>query len=106
MIESADRSTSSSVVDQLDTEIRIASIACQCEPPSQQTRSSCTIRSAARVAMRVRQGGHDVPADVVRRRFDAGWRHFDGIYRHHVDYWQCFDNSGPSPVLLSEGGSP
>ena len=60
----------------------------------------------ARVAMRVRQGGHDVPADVVRRRFDAGWRHFDGIYRHHVDYWQCFDNSGPSPVLLSEGGNP
>src|SRR5712691_3311640 len=27
----------------------------------------------ARVAMRVRQGGHDVPADVVRRRFHAGW---------------------------------
>ena len=60
----------------------------------------------ARVAMRVRQGGHHVPADVVRRRFDAGWRHFDGIYRHRVDYWQCFDNSGPTPVLLSEGANP
>ena len=60
----------------------------------------------ARVAMRVRQGGHDVPADVVRRRFDAGWRHFDEIYRHRVNYWQCFDNSGSIPLLLSEGTNP
>jgi predicted ABC-type ATPase len=59
----------------------------------------------ARVAMRVRQGGHDVPADVVRRRFDNGWRHFEDVYRHRVDYWQCFDNSGPTPVLLDEGAN-
>lgn len=26
----------------------------------------------ARVATRVRQGGHDVPVDTIRRRFDAG----------------------------------
>src|SRR5712692_7256436 len=39
-IESADRSTSSSVVDQFDTEIRIASMPCQRVAPSQQTRSS------------------------------------------------------------------
>lgn len=60
----------------------------------------------ARVAMRVRQGGHDVPAHVVQRRFHAGWRHFEDIYQHRVDYWQCFDNSGPAPVLLSEGANP
>jgi predicted ABC-type ATPase len=60
----------------------------------------------ARVAMRVRQGGHDVPAHVVQRRFHAGWRHFEDIYQHRVDYWQCFDNSGPTPVLLSEGANP
>jgi predicted ABC-type ATPase len=60
----------------------------------------------ARVAMRVRQGGHDVPADVVRRRFDAGWRHFDDVYQHRVNYWRCFDNSGPTPVFLSEGANP
>jgi predicted ABC-type ATPase len=60
----------------------------------------------ARVAMRVRQGGHDVPAHVVRRRFDAGWRHFEDVYRRRVDYWQCFDNSGPTPVLLNEGANP
>ena len=60
----------------------------------------------ARVAMRVRQGGHDVPAYVVRRRFEAGWRHFEDVYRHRVDYWQCFDNSGPTPLWLNEGANP
>jgi predicted ABC-type ATPase len=60
----------------------------------------------ARVAMRVRQGGHDVPADVVRRRFHSGWRHFENTYRHRVNYWRCFDNSGPIPVFLSEGFNP
>jgi predicted ABC-type ATPase len=57
-----------------------------------------------RVAIRVRQGGHDVPSDVIRRRFASGMRNFIEIYRHRVDYWQLFDNSGPSPVLLEEGG--
>ena len=49
-IDSTDRSTSASVVDQFDTEIRIASMPCQRVPPSQQTRSSCTRRSRLRVA--------------------------------------------------------
>ena len=60
----------------------------------------------ARVAMRVRQGGHDVPAAIVRRRFAAGLRHFQDVYRYRVDYWQCFDNSGPMPVLQAEGRNP
>ena len=57
----------------------------------------------ARVAMRVRQGGHDVPPEVIRRRFASGMRNFLEIYRHRVDYWQWFDNSGPVPQLLEEG---
>jgi predicted ABC-type ATPase len=57
----------------------------------------------ARVAMRVRQGGHDVPVATIRRRFDAGLRNFEQIYRRRVDFWQWFDNSGLSPVLLDEG---
>jgi predicted ABC-type ATPase len=59
-----------------------------------------------RVAHRVQHGGHNVPADVVRRRFVAGWNHFDQVYRHKVSYWRCFDNSGPSPVFLNEGVNP
>ena len=60
----------------------------------------------ARVAMRVRQGGHDVPAAIVRRRFAAGLRHFQDVYRYRVDYWQCFDISGSTPVLQAEGRNP
>ena len=60
----------------------------------------------ARVAMRVRQGGHHVPADVIRRRFDAGLRNFENIYRHRVNFWQYYDNSGNLPYLLDEGVNP
>lgn len=59
----------------------------------------------ARVAMRVRQGGHDVPSATVRRRFASGMRNFMEIYRARVDYWQWLDNSGPVPVLLEEGAN-
>jgi len=37
--------------------------------------------AVARVAERVRQGGHDVPEAVVRRRFVAGLRNFFEVYR-------------------------
>jgi predicted ABC-type ATPase len=59
----------------------------------------------ARVAMRVRQGGHDVPPEIIRRRFANGMRNFIEIYRREADYWQLFDNSGPTPQLLDEGGA-
>ena len=59
----------------------------------------------ARVAMRVRQGGHDVPPEIIRRSFSSGMRSFLEIYRYEVDYWQLFDNSGPLPLLLEEGAN-
>jgi predicted ABC-type ATPase len=57
----------------------------------------------ARVAARVQHGGHDVPADVIRRRFTIGLRNFLDVYRDLVDYWQWIDNSIPNGVLLEEG---
>ena len=60
----------------------------------------------ARVAMRVRQGGHDIPTATIRRRFVAGMKNFHQVYKARVDFWQWFDNGGPAPVLLAEGGSP
>ena len=56
-----------------------------------------------RVAQRVSEGGHDVPEPVIRRRFDAGWRNFEQIYRDLVDAWAVFDNSGDVPQLVAEG---
>lgn len=57
----------------------------------------------ARVAGRVRQGGHGVPEDVVRRRFEKGWRNFEGVYKPIVDHWRLYDNSGTRPRLIAEG---
>jgi len=57
----------------------------------------------ARVAERVRQGGHDIPAAVVRRRFAAGLRHFENAYKSVVDTWAKYDNVGERPTLLEWG---
>ena len=55
-----------------------------------------------RVRQRVADGGHNIPEDVIRRRFDAGRRNFDTIYRELVNQWALYDSSGLSPALLSE----
>ncbi len=56
-----------------------------------------------RVDERARQGGHRVPEDVIRRRFDAGLRNLRHHYAARVDEWRLYDNSGPVPVLLEQG---
>lgn len=56
-----------------------------------------------RVRVRVAQGGHNVPPDVIRRRFFSGRRNFDNIYRKLVDVWVLYDNAGEKPLLLDEG---
>ncbi|MCI5142844.1 MAG: Zeta toxin family protein, partial [Candidatus Electrothrix sp. ATG1] len=57
----------------------------------------------ARVAERVRQGGHDIPEPVIRRRFAAGLRNFNQSYKAEVDAWAEYDNAGAEPVLLEWG---
>ena len=53
-----------------------------------------------RVAQRVRQGGHDVPSDVIRRRFASGLNHFETLYKPLVDSWVLFDNSTRPAILV------
>lgn len=62
--------------------------------------------AVARVALRVRQGGHDIPQDTIRRRFKAGRRNFERLYAPMVDAWALYDNSGPEPVLLDWNETP
>ena len=60
--------------------------------------------AVARVAERVRSGGHDVPEEVVRRRYFAGLRNFFELYQPLTDMWRCYDNSLPSvPHLIASG---
>jgi len=56
-----------------------------------------------RVAERVRQGGHNIPEAVIRRRFVAGLRNFEQYYRACVNAWVLYDNSGPEPLMLEWG---
>jgi predicted ABC-type ATPase len=57
----------------------------------------------ARVAMRVKQGGHNVSRPVIRRRFEAGLRNFKDLYMHLVDKWEWYDNAGNTPQMISSG---
>jgi predicted ABC-type ATPase len=59
-----------------------------------------------RVAERVRQGGHAVPDEVVRRRFGRGRDHFEMLYKPLVDAWMLYDNAGEVPVLVASGSKP
>lgn len=56
-----------------------------------------------RIAMRVRQGGHNVPPGDVLRRFRRSWTNFVSAYRPLADAWAVLDNSGARPRLLEEG---
>jgi predicted ABC-type ATPase len=62
--------------------------------------------AVARVAQRVRQGGHDIPEAVIRRRFDAGLANFEQLYAPKVDAWALYDNAGVSPVLIDWSEQP
>lgn len=63
-------------------------------------------QAVVRVGLRVRQGGHAIPPEVIARHFKAGFRNFASLYRPLVNEWQTIDNGGPVPRLLSEGGRP
>ena len=56
--------------------------------------------AVSRVAIRVAQGGHDIPEDVIRRRFKSGLDNFRVRYSKIVDSWAFYDSSGFQPVLI------
>ncbi len=57
-----------------------------------------------RVGARVLQGGHGLTREVIVRRFAAGWRNMNRIYKPLVDSWVLYDNSGDVPVLIDAMG--
>lgn len=50
-------------------------------------------QAVARVAKRVSLGGHNIPTDVILRRYDAGLENLFQLYTPIVDYWTLYDNS-------------
>ncbi len=46
-----------------------------------------------RVAQRVASGGHNIPVDVIHRRYWAGLRNLFEIFEPIVDLWSLYDNT-------------
>ncbi len=55
-----------------------------------------------RVELRVKEGGHNIPQDVINRRYIKGIQNLFNIYMPICDYSIIFDNSRPEPVLVYE----
>ena len=62
--------------------------------------------AVARVKNRVRQGGHNVPEPVIRRRFESGIRNLFQLYRPQLNAWWLYDASRlpPKAVAKEEDG--
>jgi predicted ABC-type ATPase len=58
-----------------------------------------------RVRERVREGGHHVPEDVIRRRYEAGLKNFFHIYCPIAASWRFYDNSHPEGRRLIASGA-
>ena len=60
-----------------------------------------------RVVDRVRMGGHDVPEETVRRRYQSGLRNFFELYQPLATTWRMYDNSRwKRPKLIAAGHGP
>lgn len=58
--------------------------------------------SIERIKERVAEGGHDVPAQDIRRRFYRSIANFFKLYQPLLDSWIIFNNSGINPVLIAK----
>lgn len=59
-------------------------------------------QNITRVQERVKQGGHSVPENVIRRRYDKSLFNFDNVYKL-VDNWHLYDNTGIKHQLVATG---
>ncbi len=55
-----------------------------------------------RVAQRVSEGGHGIPAETIVRRYYRGIVNFKKIYQNATDVWMVVDNSDSSFKIIAE----
>lgn len=56
-----------------------------------------------RVKIRVEEGGHDIPIDVIRRRYKSGLVNFFKLYKPIVDDWMFIDSSSTQYEIIAQG---
>jgi predicted ABC-type ATPase len=59
-------------------------------------------QAMGRVALRVKLGGHDVPEDDIRRRFERSRKHFIEDYVPLADEWGLWDNQLPPVMQIAD----
>lgn len=57
-----------------------------------------------RVAKRVSMGGHNIPTDVVHRRYERALTNLFTLYLPICDSFLIINNSGDEPVEITQGG--
>lgn len=49
-------------------------------------------------------GGHNIPEEIVRRRYVAGISNLFRIFIPEVDFWNIYDNSQKPRIQIALGG--
>ncbi len=60
-------------------------------------------QAVMRVARRVSQGGHNIPKDVIYRRYYAGLKNLFQLYMPVVDFWSLYDNNTCPTMRIASG---
>jgi len=55
-----------------------------------------------RVETRVIEGGHSIPEEIIRRRYENGLKNFFNIFESLVDEWIFIDNSGEPYEIIAQ----
>lgn len=56
-----------------------------------------------RVSQRVNEGGHNIPEDTIRRRYQKGIENFFNLFLPVVDDWLLYNNSDLDKMLVAYG---
>lgn len=59
----------------------------------------------ARVAHRVKLGGHHIPTDTIIRRYHRGWEYLHKHYLPLVDSWTIYDSSSKNYRILDSAST-
>jgi predicted ABC-type ATPase len=57
----------------------------------------------ARVKRRVTEGGHNIPEEIIRRRYKKGIHNLFKLFIPICDYWIIIDNSQKPYIIVAEG---
>ena len=58
-----------------------------------------------RVAKRVSRGGHNIPPDVIERKYFRGIENLFSLYKPACDNWIIINNMNEYPEIVAQGSA-